>query len=150
MLLICFLLNPKTPITNPEMTRFWIPLEQGPRFVMDCVDRMVGGEVFVPKIPSMKLGDVAKAIAKDAKWEVIGIRPGEKLHEKLITSEETERTREFDRYFVINADHTYWNPGVITEGKPVDFDFEYSSNTNSWWITTEELHRHIDDLQVEC
>jgi len=92
-------------ITDDRMTRFWITLDRGVRFAMDSIERMEGGEIFVPKIPSAKVIDIANAIAPDAEKRVIGIRPGEKLHEVLLTEDEARHTAEFDDYFVIEAEH---------------------------------------------
>ena len=95
-------------ITDVRMTRFWISLTQGADFVRGCLGRMVGGEVFVPKIPSMKIVDIARALAPEARCEIIGIRPGEKLHEELITQEEALQTREFDSFYVIDPLQHFW------------------------------------------
>jgi len=114
-------------ITDDRMTRFWITLEQGVRFVMDCIDRMNGGEIFVPKIPSMKVIDLANDIAPDAEKKVIGIRPGEKLHEILLTEDEARHTREFDGYFVIEPEHPFWEKGGLAGGKPLPEGFRYTS-----------------------
>lgn len=126
-------------ITDERMSRFWITLEQGARFVIDCIERMVGGEIFVPKIPSMRLADTARTIAPSARWEIIGIRAGEKLHEELITREEAPRTREFESWYVIEPQHPFWNPTYSADGKPVTEDFEYRSDTNDWWLTPDDL-----------
>jgi UDP-N-acetylglucosamine 4,6-dehydratase len=99
---------------------------------------MKGGEVFVPKIPSMRLVDMAKAIAPDAQQTIIGIRPGEKLHEELITREEWSRTKEFDGFYVIEPEHTFWNRAHVDGGRTVAEGFEYRSDTNSRWLTAEE------------
>lgn len=134
----------KIPITDPRMTRFWITLENCVKFVTECLDRMKGGEVFVSKIPSMKITDLAKAIAPDCPQEIIGIRPGEKLHEIMIPRDEARRTLEFNNYFAILPD---FSAGLVSEqpffnyekGTPVDPDFEYTSNENTLWVTLEEL-----------
>ena len=97
------------PITDERMTRFNITLKQGVDFVLECLDKMWGGELFVPKIPSYKILDVAKAIAPDAKYEIVGIRPGEKLHEEMITETDALATVEFDKYFVILPSAELWN-----------------------------------------
>jgi len=95
--------NGELPITDPRMTRFWITLEQGVDFVLQCLERMVGGELFVPKIPSMNIMDLAKAICPECKTKVVGIRPGEKLHEVMIPIDDVMHTVEFDKYYVIKA-----------------------------------------------
>ena len=128
------------PITDPRMTRFWITLENGVRFVLKCLDRMVGGEIFVPKIPSMNLMDLAMAIAPECETEIIGVRPGEKLHEVLVTREDSRSTLEFNDHYLIKPhfhffDLRYTNNHI----KPVPEDFEYASNTNVSWLTVEDL-----------
>lgn len=136
-------------LTDERMSRFWITLEQGVRFVLGCIERMHGGEVFVPKIPSMHLVEVARTIAPQSRWETIGIRAGEKLHEELITREEAPRTKGFDSYYVIEPDHPFWDNGYIQGGKVVDGDFEYRSDTNTWWLTSKELKVYLADLEIE-
>lgn len=136
-------------ITDERMTRFWITLEQGVDFVLQCVERMSGGEVFVPKIPSMKLIDTARSIAPNARRELIGIRPGEKLHEELITQEEAPRTREFDNCYVIEPQHTFWNPSHTEAGRPVPDGFEFRSDTNTHWLSSEELLSCLGTLQFQ-
>ena len=130
-------------LTDERMTRFWITIGHGVRFVIDRVLDMGGGEIFVPKIPSMRLVDVASTIAPDARWEFIGIRDGEKLAEDLIPLEEASRTREFDSYYVIDPQHHYWDAETVAGGKPVPPDFHYHSDSNSWWLTKEELERAV-------
>ena len=100
-------------ITDPRMTRFWITLEQGVRFVLKCLDLAEGGELFVPKIPSMKLIDLADAIAPGCRHEIIGIRPGEKIHEVLVTEDDARHTLEFDDYFIIEPEFHWWSPKNI-------------------------------------
>lgn len=135
------------PITDPRMTRFWITLEQGVNFVLDCIDRMVGGELFVPKIPSMNIMDLAKAIAPECKTEVVGIRPGEKLHEVMVTRDDARRTLEFNDHYLIQPDFKFWIRRFDNDsGKPVPEDFEYNSGTNSWWLTIEELREMIKNI----
>ena len=136
------------PITDPRMTRFWITLEQGVNFVLDCLERMVGGELFVPKIPSMNIMDLAKAIAPECKTEIIGIRPGEKLHEVMITKDDAGRTLEFNKYYIIQPHFRYFERRFKNKGgKPVPEDFEYNSGTNTWWLTVEELREMIQNIQ---
>jgi len=128
------------PITDPRMTRFWITLEQGVNFVLDCLERMVGGELFVPKIPSMNIMDLAKAIAPECKTEIVGIRPGEKLHEVMIPRDDARNTLEFDSYFIIQPVFDSWQERFNNrDGKPVPEGFKYSSDTNTLWLTVEEL-----------
>jgi len=138
--------NGKVTITDERMTRFWITLEQGVRFVIDCIDRMYGGEVFIPKIPSMKVTDLADIIAPEAQREVIGIRPGEKVHEILLTEEESRHAWEFDNYFAIEPEHPFWGKDNLQGGKPIPDGFKYTSDSNGWWLTSEELQRMLGEL----
>lgn len=128
------------PITDPRMTRFWITLEQGVDFVLNCIEKMVGGELFVPKIPSMKLMDLAKAIAPECKIEIIGIRPGEKLHEVMVTRDDSRRTLDVGGFYIIQPDFNFWNRRCNWKGStPVPDDFEYNSGTNSRFLTIQEM-----------
>ena len=131
------------------MTRFWITLEQGVQFVLDSLKRMRGGELFVPKIPSMNIMDLAKAIAPKVKTKIIGIRPGEKIHEVMISYDDAINTLEFDTYFVIQPSHPWWDNLEyikINGGRQVDESFTYSSGNNTQWLTIEELKKMIDNL----
>lgn len=135
------------PITDPRMTRFWITLEQGVNFVLDSLKRMVGGELFVPKIPSMNIMDLAKAIAPECKTKIVGIRPGEKLHEVMVPRDEARMTLEFDKYFIIQPKFWFFERRFKNKkGKPLPEDFEYSSGTNKQWLTVEELRKMISNL----
>ena len=129
------------PITDPRMTRFWINLEQGVRFVLRCLDLAEGGELFVPKIPSMKLIDLANAIAPDCRHEIVGIRPGEKIHEVLVTEDDARHTLEFDDYFIIEPEFHWWSAKthISNGGKPVKEGFIYASDTNDMWLTVKDL-----------
>ncbi|MBM4452974.1 MAG: UDP-N-acetylglucosamine 4,6-dehydratase (inverting) [Chloroflexi bacterium] len=133
-------------ITDERMTRFWITLEQGVHFVIDCIGRMHGGETFIPKIPSMKVTDLADVIAPKAEREVIGIRPGEKVNEILLTEEEARHAREFDDYFAIEPEHPFWGKDNLKGGKSLPDGFKYASDNNSWWLTGEELQRMVGEL----
>lgn len=135
----------KIPITDERMTRFWITLDQGVQFVIDSLNRMNGGEIFVPKIPSMKVTDLAKAIAPDCEVEVIGIRPGEKLHETMITEDDARRTVEFDTYYVIQPEFPWWNDKYTSSGNPLQDGFSYVSNTNEQWLSVDELRNLVND-----
>ena len=132
-------------ITDDRMTRFWITLEQGVRFVMDCTARMKGGEIFVPKIPSMKVIDLAMVVAPDAERKVIGIRSGEKLHEILLTEDEARHTREFDNYFVIEPEHPFWGKDNFMDGKSLPEGFRYTSDGNDEWLTEDEIEKIVDE-----
>ena len=133
-------------ITDKQMTRFWITQERGARFFIDCIDRMQGGEVFVPKIPSTRVTDLADVIAPKAKREIVGIRPGEKLHEILLTEEEARHAQEFDDYFVVEPEYPFWKDVNLEGGKPLPEGFRYASDTNSWQSTREELARIVESL----
>jgi UDP-N-acetylglucosamine 4,6-dehydratase len=136
----------KLPITDERMTRFWITLDQGVQFVIDNLRRMKGGEIFIPKIPSMKVTDLAKAISPDAEVEIIGIRPGEKLHETMITEDDARRTLEYDKYYVIQPEFPWWNTDYGNDGKLVPEGFTYVSNTNDEWLSIDELKGLVLDI----
>lgn len=132
------------PITDPRMTRFWITLPKGAQFVIDSINRMKGGEVFISKIPSMLITDLATAIAPECTQKIIGIRPGEKLHEIMVTQDEARLTLEYDNFYVICPDFSLLGKDNFLKygeqvGKEVASDFEYVSNNNSQWITSDEL-----------
>ena len=126
-------------ITDPRMTRFWLTLDRAVRLVIDCVQQMRGGEVFVPKIPSMRLMDLAKAIAPDCHVSVVGIRPGEKLHEVLLTEDEARYAVEHDDMFVIEAPAGLPEGGMSQSGAELASGFNYSSDSNAEWLTQEAL-----------
>ena len=132
-------------ITHKDMTRFWIKLEEGVRFVIDCLGKMKGGEIFVPKIPSMKLIDLANAIAPKAKKEIIGIRPGEKIHEILLTEDEARHSRKFEHGYIIEPEHPFWNVNNLS-GEKLPEGFRYDSSNNPKWLTTKELIKIIKEL----
>lgn len=134
------------PITDPRMTRFWITLEQGVGMVLTALQKMEGGEIFVPKLPSMKITDLAKAIAPDCKHEMIGIRPGEKLHEVLITKADARHTVGFDDFYIILPEYNWWNAANHREGKSINVDFEYSSDQNEQWLSIEEMQKMITKI----
>jgi UDP-N-acetylglucosamine 4,6-dehydratase len=137
------------PITDARMTRFWITLEQGVNFVLSSLERMVGGELFVPKIPSMNIMDLARAMGPDCQTKIIGIRPGEKLHEVMITRDDARKTIEFEDYYIIQPEFWYFHRRFDPNGgKPVPEDFEYSSSNNTRWLTVDELLSIIKDLNV--
>lgn len=140
------------PITDPRMTRFWITLGQGVQFVMESLERMHGGEIFVPKIPSMKVSDVAKVVAPRCKTQVIGIRPGEKLHEMMITQDDALYTAEFANYYAIQPAAHWWDRGKYmkeTGGKAVAENFQYSSDTNPAWMTRQRLAAILKNEEIE-
>ncbi len=133
----------KITITDERMTRFWLTLEQGVRFVIDCIGRMRGGEIFIPKIPSMKITTLAEAIAPKAKRKIVGIRPGEKLHEVLLGEEEAKHAREFTNYYLIEPEHPFWAKENIKGGKPLPDGFKYASDNNTRWLSAKELKKMI-------
>ena len=137
-------------ITDETMTRFWITLEQGVRLVIDSIERMQGGEVFVPKIPSMKVTDLADAIATGLKRKIIGIRPGEKLHETLITEDEARHTQEFDTYYVIEPEFSFWQEVDLKGGKSLPGSFTYTSANNSRWLSQDELKGMMTEFFPEA
>ena len=129
----------EVPLTDRRMTRFWITLADGVEFTLTCLARMHGGEVFVPKLPSMSIADVAAAVAPACATRVVGVRPGEKLHEVLISSEDAGRTVEYDdRYVILPRPVTAGN-GALNGGRPCAPDFAYRSDRNSRWLGVEEL-----------
>jgi UDP-N-acetylglucosamine 4,6-dehydratase len=136
--------NGKITITDERMTRFWLSLEQGVRFVIHCIEQMEGGEVFVPKIPSMKVIDLARAIAPQAEIEIIGIRPGEKLHEVLISEDEARHTVELEKMFVVQpAEASWFGYQWQSKGKLLADGFRYSSDNNTEWLDIEGIRKYI-------
>lgn len=130
----------KLTITDERMTRFWLTVEQGVRFTINCIEKMRGGEVFIPKIPSMKVVDLAKAIAPEAEIEYIGIRPGEKLHEVLISEDEARHTLELEDMFVVEPTGALWfGHEWRDEGKALEEGFRYTSDLNNAWLDLEEI-----------
>ncbi|MDD3325364.1 MAG: UDP-N-acetylglucosamine 4,6-dehydratase (inverting) [Sulfurospirillaceae bacterium] len=138
------------PITELDMTRFWITLEQGVNFVLKNFARMKGGEIFIPKIPSMKMVDLAKSMAPNLGVKVIGIRPGEKMHEVMVPKDDSHLTLEFDDHFVIQPSIIFTQQNDFTcnalkeVGKPVKMGFEYSSETNAQWLDAKGLMEMIE------
>ena len=128
------------PITDERMTRFWITLPQAVQFVVDSFDRMQGGEIFVPRIPSTKIVDLATAIAPDAEQQVIGIRPGEKLHEEMISANDAHRTLAHPEHFVILPVMKRWDEvDGADSGDAVSDAFAYQSDSNDWFLSVEEI-----------
>lgn len=137
------------PITDERMSRFWITLDEGVNFVIKSLERMQGGEIFIPKIPSMKIIDLARALAPNLPFEIIGIRPGEKLHEVMITKDDAHLTLEFEDFFILEPSITFQTPisyaktRLGEEGKRVQGAFEYSSDKNTSWLSPTDLLRMI-------
>ena len=140
------------PITDERMTRFNISLQQGVDFVLQCFEKMWGGELFVPKIPSYNILDIAKAIAPECKHKIVGIRPGEKLHEEMITESDAMNTIEYDDYYVIVPSIRVWsktkfqNQSSENIGKPCPDNFSYNSKSNNHFLSVEELRELIKTL----
>ena len=127
------------PITDPRMTRFWLTIEDGVEFVLKSFERMQGGEIFVPKIPSFKVIDVAKVVAPDVKTEIIGIRPGEKLHEVMITEDDSMDTVEFNEYYAILSPLLKKSDYYKKNGRPVNLGFRFTSENNQDWHTYDSF-----------
>lgn len=132
-------------ITDERMTRFWITLAQGVQFVIKCAGLMKGGEVFVPKIPSMRVVDLAESIAPNCDVEVIGIRPGEKLHEVLVSRDESRYSLEFEDMYLIQPVHPWWKVGGYDQGKEMPEGSKFSSDTNDWWLSNSELRQMAEE-----
>ena len=133
-------------ITDSRMTRFWMTLDQAAQFVISCTEEMRGGEVFVPKIPSMTIQDLAHAIAPNCDIEIIGIRAGEKLHEVLVSEDEARHTVEQNGRFVIQPNHSWWSEKNGDDGLPRMDGFKYTSDTNAMTMSVAELKELVADL----
>ena len=134
-------------ITDPRMTRFWISLDQAVDLVLFALAHMRGGEVFIPKIPSLKITDLADVIAPDLARETVGIRPGEKLHELLLTSDESRHAVELPAAYVVLPQHPFWDKGVDwIEGNAVADGFQYASDTNDTWVGPDEIATTISEM----
>lgn len=136
--------NGTITVTDPRMTRFWLTLEQGVEFVIRCIGLMHGGEIFVPKIPSVKIMDLAKVIAPDCEVQYIGIRPGEKLHEALVSDDEARHTLELDDMHIIQPVHPWWGADKWAGAQPVPDGFRFTSDTNTRWLSVEELQGMVE------
>lgn len=134
------------PVTDARMTRFWITLDKGVEFVIENLGRMHGGELFVPKIPSMNVMDLAKAIGPECEIKIVGIRPGEKLHEAMITEDDARHTIEFDDYYVIQPEFNWWSADYTKGSKPLPDNFHYVSNENTDWLTIEQLRDLVEKM----
>jgi UDP-N-acetylglucosamine 4,6-dehydratase len=134
----------KLTITDERMTRFWLTLEQGVRFVIHCIEKMHGGEVFVPKIPSMKIIDLARAIAPGTSLDIVGIRPGEKLHEVLISEDESRSTVEMEDMYVVQPSVNAWfGHDWQAEGKTLPTGFRFGSDNNPRWLGIEQIREMV-------
>lgn len=136
----------RVTLTHEEMTRFWITLDQGIKLVLLAMEKMQGGEIFVPKVPSMKVKDLILSLAPGCEVEIIGIRSGEKLHELLITPEEARHTMEFNNYYIVVSESRSWNGEIHGEGKKVGEGFYFSSLNNNSWLDESDLKKMIDSI----
>lgn len=134
----------KITVTDPRMTRFWLTLEHGVRFVIRAIEQMHGGEIFVPKIPSMRLVDLAEVVAPGCAIEFIGIRPGEKLHEVLLSEDEARNAVELDEMYIIQPTHPWWKKANWVHARTLPQGFRYTSDTNEQWLTHEQLQELIE------
>lgn len=137
------------PITDLRMTRFWLKLEEAVEMVIEAIDTMNGGELFVRKIPSMKITDLALAMAPHLKLKEIGIRPGEKIHETMISSEDSRSTIELEKYYIIKPESEELRDRILIKGKPVDINFEYNSGNNSQWLSIQQMKDLIKEVDEE-
>lgn len=139
------------PITDARMTRFMITLEQGVDLVWHAFEDMIGGEIYVKKIPSMKVTDIASAVAPEARHDIVGIRPGEKLHEQMIGYEDASHTYEYEDYYkILPAIHSWsLDPARIKNGQKVAPDFSYSSDNNAEWMSVDTLQAWIERNRVK-
>ena len=135
-------------ITDPRMTRFSITLDYASEFVLKCLQIMQGGELFVPKLPSYRLTDLAKVVAPGTKLKAIGIRPGEKLHEAMITPDDSFNTVEYDTHYVIQPTMAFWG-GKMNGGRKVADGFSYTSDNNTQWLTNGHLQGFVDEVMAE-
>ncbi|UCE90813.1 MAG: UDP-N-acetylglucosamine 4,6-dehydratase (inverting) [Methanobacteriota archaeon] len=133
-------------VTDERMTRFWITLEQGVRFVISSIEDMKGGEIFVPKIPSMNILNLAKAVAPDCEIERIGIRPGEKVHEVLVSEDEAHHALEFEDRYVVQPMHPWWESDSLPGGAELPDGFRYASNTNKMELSIDDLKKLVQQL----
>jgi FlaA1/EpsC-like NDP-sugar epimerase len=136
--------NGHVTITDPRMTRFWLTLEQGVRFVIRCIGAMHGGEIFVPKIPSMKITELATLLAPDCAMKEVGIRPGEKLHEVLISEDEARHARELDDMYVIQPAHSWWDNSNWNGSRALPDGFRYTSDGNPQWLSVDQMRKLIE------
>ncbi len=136
------------PITDPRMTRFWVTLQQGVDFVLSSLNLMRGGEIFVPKIPSLKMVDLARFMAPDIQQKIVGIRPGEKLHEVMVTADDARSTVSLSDRFIIEPSLTFWTHESYrsADASPVDDEFSYASDTNDEWIDDEMFADYLREF----
>lgn len=137
------------PLTDERMTRFWITLDQGVNLVLQALESMHGGEIFVPKIASMSIRDLAEVIAPECRIKIVGIRPGEKIHEVLVTEDEAARARDVGHLFVIKPNFPWWGNGQWEEGSPLAENFRYSSDSNDQWLSAEDLRKIVENFEAK-
>lgn len=137
----------RVTITDRQMTRFWLTLKQAAEFVIECLSLMKGGEVFVPRIPSMGIMDLAQAVAPDCRVEVTGIRPGEKLHETLLSADEARHSVARENMFVIQPEYSRWGR-TATQGEPVENGFAFTSDSNDRWLQADDLLALVPDEET--
>ena len=139
----------RVTVTDERMTRFWLSIEQGVHFVIKCIEQMEGGEVFVPKIPSTKVIDLARAIAPEAVIDIIGIRPGEKLHEVLISEDEARHTVELERMYVVQPAEAIWfGYSWKDKGQPLPENYHYASDSNTEWLDVEGIREFVEPFEA--
>ncbi len=138
----------KLQLTHEQMTRFWITLHQGTELVLMALEQMHGGEIFIPKAPSMYVKELLLAVAPGSEFEIIGIRPGEKLHEVLITPEESRHTKEFENHFVIVPEHEWWDGTRYGEGKQLPDHYSFTSLNNTRWLDAEGLKALLETISI--
>ena len=135
------------PITDDRMTRFWITLDEAVRFVLSSIPLTQGGEIFVPKIPTIGIMDLVHAMAPGIPTKIVGVRPGEKLHEMMIDQYSSRHTMDIGDRYVIEPEWQFWErKGFVDQGKPVPADFEYASDTNEWKLSVDEIQKVVDNL----
>ncbi len=140
----------RLPITDPRMTRFWITLDQGVQFVLDSLDRMHGGELFVPKIPSTDIMTLATAIAPECVTETVGIRPGEKSHELMIGADDARNTRDMGSYYLVQPEFPWWDAACYPAGSPVESGFFYRSDSNPDCLNVDQVRALLRGLGYAC
>ncbi len=137
------------PVTDDRMTRFWITLDQGVSLVLRSLRLMHGGEIFVPRIPSMKITDLARVVAPSCKVKITGIRPGEKIHEALLTDDEAARCADIGGLYMVRPQFPWWGDGNYPEGKALPAGFRYSSEVNDSWLTESQLLDMVREVETE-
>jgi UDP-N-acetylglucosamine 4,6-dehydratase/5-epimerase len=135
-------------ITDERMTRFWITLEEAVEFVTSSLELMGGGETFIPRIPSMRVTDMAEALAPDCERRIIGIRPGEKLHEVLITEDESRHTLRLEDRYAVLPEYAFWTLREYPDAERLEHGFRYSSDNNDWWLNVDELKAISSDVKA--